>query len=257
MPEINREIPIPLYYQVSQIIKREIESGKYQPGDYIPTEQELRNRFVVSRATIRQAISELIYQGLLERRRTKGTIVAQQHIQATLKDLVSFTSEIMSRDLPLTTQILAFRHIQCPAIVAENLKISQTDMVARMERLRLVEDRPVAIERWYAPLKYFPGLDQSMFGESGLQQSTYYVLLQLYNIKITQAVDTVSAVDLEERDANLLQQDAGSPVLLRTRISYSADGYPVNYASGLYAIKLNFALETSSTPPYINKLEND
>jgi GntR family transcriptional regulator len=257
MPEINRETPIPLYYQVSQIIKREIESGKYSPGDYIPTEQELRNRFVVSRATIRQAISELIYQGLLERRRTKGTIVAKQHIEATLKDLASFTSEIMGRDQTLSTKILTFRHIQCPANVAEFLDISTTDIVARMERLRFVDDMPMAIEKWYAPLKYFPDLSQSMFGETGFEQSTYVVLLNLYNIKITRAVDTVSAVDLEEHDARLLKQDVGASVLLRTRVSYSADGYPVTYASGLYAIKLKFALETSSSQPYTKQLENE
>jgi GntR family transcriptional regulator len=255
VPELNRETPIPLYYQVSQILRHEIETGKYSPGDYIPTEQELRNRFDVSRDTIRQALSDLIYQGLLERRRTKGTVVSKRHVEAILKDLASFTTEVMDRKLTLVTKILNFRQIQCPDNVCDQLNLSKSDIVTEMERLRFVDDEPVAVEKWYAPIKIFPGLSRGMFKESGLEQSTYYVLMRQYNIKITRAVDTVSAVDLEARDARLIKQPTGAPVLLRTRISYSDDRTPVTYGSGLYMIKLKFALETSRTPIHTDFME--
>ncbi len=240
--EINRSSPIPLYYQVSQILRREIETGKYMPGEYIPTEEELQRRFKVSRATVRQGIAELVYMGLVERQRSKGTIVSTGRPETTLHDLASFTNEIMARNLTITTKILSFQHIQPPETITKIFELKQGEQVATMERVRYVEGKPVAVEKWYAPLKYFPGINKGMFKESGMEQSTYYILMKNYKIKINRAVDTVSPVGVETHEAKILGVKPGKPVLLRTRISYSAEGYPVNYGSGVYLIRLKFLL---------------
>ena len=240
--EISRETPIPLYYQVSQILRREIDTGKYSPGEYIPTEAELQQRFRVSRATVRQALSELVYEGLLERRRSKGTVVSTLQVEAWLKNLSSFTNEIMEQRLDLTTKILEFHQIPCPEAVGDHLELTRADLVYEMSRLRLVAEKPVAVEKWYASVKLFPTLNRSMFGETGYDQSTYFVLNREFNLRIARATDTVSAANLEARDARLLGLPGGSPVLVRTRESFSADGHPVTYATGVYSIKLKFAL---------------
>jgi len=243
--EINRETPIPLYYQVSQILRKEIESGRYSSGDYIPTEFELQKRFNVSRATVRQALSDLVYQGLLERRRSKGTVVSRMQVEATLKNLVSFTNEMMNGKQELTTRILDFRYIPPPNFVAEQLGIPEYEMVVEMARLRVVDGTPVAVERWYAPLKLFPGISRAMFKETGMEQSTYVVLMKQYDVNVARAVDTVSAVAVGAVEAKLLNEEIGAPVLLRTRVSYTADNRPVTYATGVYVIKLRFPLEAT------------
>ncbi len=241
--EIDRETPIPLYFQVARILRKEIESGVYSPGDYIPTELELQKRFGVSRATIRQAISDLVYQGLLDRRRSKGTSVSISHLEARLSDLASFTNEMMNSGINLTTRIMSFKQIQTPENVAEFLDLELAESVVAMERLRFVDEKPIAFERWYTPVKYFPGLDVSMFGESNLEQSTYYVLMKHYGIEINRAVDTISPMGIESHDARLLRVTKGTPVLLRTRISYDSHNRPVTYASGVYLNRLRFFQE--------------
>jgi GntR family transcriptional regulator len=243
--QINRETPIPLYFQIARILHREINDGKYQPGDYIPTEMELQSRFSVSRATVRQAIADLVREGLLERRRSKGTTVSPSHIEARLSDLASFTNEIVNCGLTLRTRIMDFKNIPVSATVAEALDIGPGEVVSAMKRLRFVDDKPVALEHWYAPEKYFPGLNGSLFGETGIQQSTYYVLMKRFGIEINRAVDTISPYAVDGLDARLLKVENGTPVLLRSRISYSSDNRPVTYGSGMYLIRLKFVQETN------------
>lgn len=239
---INRTSPIPLYFQVSQILRKEIEAGIYKPGEYIPTEAELQERFNVSRATIRQAVAELVYSGLVERLRSKGTIVLGGFPETVLHDLASFTNEIMASNFSLTTKITEYETILPSETVRKNLELTQHEKITQMERIRYVDGKPVAVEKWYAPLKYFPGIKREMFKSSGMEQSTYYILMKYYNIKIDRAVDTVAPVGVEAREAKVLEINSGHPALLRTRISYSSDNRPVTYASGVYLIRLKFML---------------
>ena len=243
--EINRQSPIPLYFQIARILRKEIEDGVHQPGECIPTETELQERFEVSRATIRQAVGDLVYQGLLERRRSKGTIVSATQLETRLSDLASFTNEMVSSGFNLTTRILELKHVPVPASVADSLQIGPSEFVASMERLRFVDQKPMAFEKWYACEKYVPGLDKSMFGGSGFEQSTYYIMMKRYGIEITRAIDTVSPMAVEGREAKLLAVKEGTPVLLRTRISMMANDIPVTYATGVYLIRLQFVLETN------------
>jgi GntR family transcriptional regulator len=245
--EITRYSPIPLYYQVSQILRRQIELGRYKPGDFIPTEGELQNRFKVSRATVRQGIAELVYAGLVERLRSKGTIVCVHQPETTLRDLASFTNEIIGTNSTLKTQILSFMHIQPPEDIARNLTLQPPEEVAMMERVRYVNGSAVAVEKWYAALRYFPGLEKDMFKETGMEQSTYHILMKHYKIKITRAEDTVSPVGVEAREGKILGVSLGHPALLRTRISYDSFGRPVTFGSGVYLIRLRFFLGEKET----------
>ena len=245
--EINRDTPIPLYYQVAQILRKEIETGKYQPGDYIPTELELQRRFNVSRATIRQAIADMVYAGLLERRRSKGTTVSTRQFESTLHGLNSFTGEIMPSNLTLRTKILEFKQIAVPEAARTGLELSPGEMVAMMERIRYVDGQPMVLEKWYAPMKYFAGLERDMFQETGLEQSTYYVMVKRFGMTITRAEDIIIPVAIEPREAKLLNVASGMPVLLRTRISFNAEGRPVNLAIGQYLVRLRFILEGNRT----------
>jgi GntR family transcriptional regulator len=239
---INKDLPIPLYFQVMQILQKEIEDGKYPPGSYIPTEAQLQEQFNVSRATIRQALSELVHQGYLERRRSKGTIVAGVKLEENLQELCSFTDQFIRKGIQLVTKIIEFQTIECPEKIASNLEINPGDPIFSMMRLRMVEDAPVALERWYAPESYFPGLSKDMFGETGFEQSTYYILYKNYELKVTKAEDSMSPVSLRQDEAELLCVDEGVPALLRTRLSYNATGIPVSYGSGIYLIKIKMIL---------------
>lgn len=248
LKEINRDIPVPLYYQISQQIRQQIESGEMKPGEQIPTEKELQEIFDVSRSTIRQAITELVYAGLLERRSTQGTFVARTKLEESIFGFGSFTNEMLKRGMVPESKILNFQIILPPEIVAENLKIERGSRVVALKRLRVVNGEPVAVENWYAPAQNLSGIDRSYFQEAGREQSTYYMLRDRFNISLYSAVDGISAVALEARDAKLLQMEAGMPALLRTRVSFTAQNLPIVFASGVYIIKLIFNLESGKIP---------
>lgn len=245
MSGINRDIPVPLYYQISQLIRQQILSGALKPGEQIPTEKELQEKYNVSRSTIRNAIAELIYDGLLERRSTKGTFVARTKLEETIFGFGSFTNEIFKRNMVPESRILDFRIIRTSSTVAQHLNIEPGGRVAWLERMRIVDGEPVAVENWYAPARYLPGIDRSYFKETGKEQSTYYMLQERFNIYLYKAIDTMSAVALEARDAELLHMEPGMPAMLRTRISYAAGEAPMLYASGVYIIKLILTLESN------------
>lgn len=248
LKEINRDIPVPLYYQISQQIRQQIESGEMKPGEQIPTEKELQEIFDVSRSTIRQAITELVYAGLLERRSTQGTFVARTKLEESIFGFGSFTNEMLKRGMVPESKILNFQIILPSEIVAENLKIERSSRVVALKRLRVVNGEPVAVENWYAPAQILSGIDRSYFQEAGREQSTYYMLRDRFNISLYSAVDGISAVALEARDAKLLQMEAGMPALLRTRVSFTAQNLPIVFASGVYIIKLIFNLESGKIP---------
>lgn len=243
--ELQRNTPIPLYYQITQYIRRQIDSGEVKPGEQILTEEKLQQKFGVSRATVRRAISELVYDGLLERRRSKGTIVARPKLEGTLQELCSFTNEVLKQNRVVTSKILQFRTIRAPIKIAEYLQVSPGESLAFMTRLRFVDGEPVCVEDWYGPVRYFPGLSRSHFEEEGIGQSTYYVIQTHFGLRLHKAVDTMSAVALEQEDSKLLNMEKGMPALLRTRVTYTAEGVPVTYVSGRYIIKLVVSFVTN------------
>lgn len=248
-PEIDKDSPIPLYYQISQHVQKQIELGELKPGDYLPTERELQERFGVSRATIRRSISDLVYAGLLERRRSRGTIVSRTKVEATLSGFGSFTNEVLRRGQTPKSRILDFRITPAGSSIASHLQISTGESLVTLDRLREVDGRLVAVETWCAPRKLLPDIQRSDFHEEGKWQSTYYMLEQRFGIRLYKAEDTIEAVALEPRDAKLLNMEKGSPVVLRTRVSYTIGDVPLVYSRGVYAIKILLTLE-SKKPPY-------
>lgn len=242
--DLNKNSPIPLYYQIAQHIRSQIESGELRPGDKILTEHQLQEKYGVSRATVRRAISDLVYEGILERRRAKGTVVSLPKLEETLNGLGSFTNDILKRKMKIESKILDFFIMPVSKTIAQYLQLEQNEKLAAMKRVRIVDGKAVGVENWYAPLKLFPGLKLSLFKEKGIEQSTYYMLQKEYGVQFSRSVDTISAVALEDEDAKLLKVDKGMPVMLRTRISYTSTNIPAIYVRGRYIIKLVINFET-------------
>src|SRR5436309_10426913 len=97
MPTLERSNPLPLYYQLKEVLKEQIHAGHLAPHTSIPSEPELVNSYHVSRATVRQALAELVHEGLLYRQHGKGTFVCEPRVQQTVSELSSFTEETQRR----------------------------------------------------------------------------------------------------------------------------------------------------------------
>src|SRR5690242_9052151 len=98
MPTLERSNPLPLYYQLKQVLRQQITAGHLAPHTAIPSEPELVARYRVSRATVRQALTELVHEGLLYRQHGKGTFVCEPRVQQNLSELTSFSEELRSEE---------------------------------------------------------------------------------------------------------------------------------------------------------------
>lgn len=98
MPTLERSNPLPLYYQLKEVLKQQIRAGHLAPHTAIPSEPELVAQYHVSRATVRQALTELVHEGLLYRQHGRGTFVCEPRVQQhTISELTSFSEELRRR----------------------------------------------------------------------------------------------------------------------------------------------------------------
>src|SRR5574339_565814 len=159
----NTNTFIPLYYQLKMHIESQIRSGIWQPGDQVPSESDLGEKFHVSRTTVRQALGELVNQGLLTRVQGKGTFVAHPRIRQRLNRLTGFTEDFQARLMKPASQVL--RQGKEPALsrVASALRIAEGIPVIVLERLRLADDLPMAVEVSYLRVDLFPNFNAEDF----------------------------------------------------------------------------------------------
>ncbi|HEU5382697.1 MAG TPA: GntR family transcriptional regulator [Ktedonobacteraceae bacterium] len=230
MDAISRKGPVPRYYQLKEILREKIQSQEWKPGDLIPSERELGEQYGISRLTARQALTELVNEGLFYREQGKGTYVSRQKIAQQLLHLTSFTEDIQTRGQTPSTKVLSAR--MCPAdeSSAERLRIKQGQPVLCLQRLRLGDAEPLAIE---TSLITFIGCEKLL--EEDLEHNSLYHLLETrYGIPLLEAEQEMEAGLVGEEEAHLLKIPAGSPALFIRRLTYTDRNQPVEYARSVY-----------------------
>jgi GntR family transcriptional regulator len=224
---INRDIPIPLYYQVMQEIRHSIESGEFKPGDAIPTEIALMKRYGISRATVRQAILQLVSEGYLRRLKAKGTFVNTPPVKPRfLGILKGFSEEMRWKRVHFVTRVLAKDIVPASVTVAEKLRIASGDSVFHLKRLRLVQEEPVLIGESYLPAHICPGIEGVDFEHGSLYdilESTYGVVLHHGRREFEPAMPSSG------EEMRLLRISPKSPILYVESVVYTESGMPVEY----------------------------
>ncbi len=223
---IKTDIPIPLYYQLKQLIKSYITNGIWKPEERIPTEKELCEKFHVSRTTVRQAINELVNESLLHRSRGKGTFVAKQKLsERYIQQDIGFYQEMERRGLQVKTKVLGQIVVPAPEDIGLKLQIGEGAKVIRIERLRSIEDEKLLLVLNYIPYDICPGLVNDNLEDASL----YGVLMEKYGLKIETGTRIIEAIPASDYDAYLLGIPKGSPLLLIKAVSYMANGKPLEY----------------------------
>ena len=146
MKQIDRNSKLPLYHQLYQILRGNIWRGKWEPGDMIPPESELTERYGVSRTTVRQVLDMLVNEGLIYRQQGRGTFVAHPTVEQTLVRIVSFTDDMVQRGFKPGTRVLSAKLIPAPEDIARRLEIAPGEELACIKRLRLADEEPMSIE---------------------------------------------------------------------------------------------------------------
>src|SRR3989454_11654646 len=143
MSAIYRNSPLPRYYQLKEILRERARSGEWKPGDLIPSERELSEKYGISRMTARQAITDLVNEGLFYREQGKGTFVSERKITQQLIHLTGFTEDIRARGQRPGTRVLSAEMRLADEATAEKLRIDAGTLIFRLQRLRLVDEESV------------------------------------------------------------------------------------------------------------------
>lgn len=238
---IDKSSPIPIYYQLEMKIRQMIESEQLQPGDALPSERQFTEKYNISRMTVRQAINNLVNDGLLYRQKGKGTFVAEKKFEQDLSGLTSFNEDMRNLGFTPSNKVLSFKLISGDKRIIEQLKLSNHEPIYEIKRIRLANDEPVALETIYTPQKIVGNMT-----EEDIAVSFYEHLEYNLHLKIAYGKQTIEAALANEQEIKHLQIETGDPVLLMRRTSYLADEpeTPVEFVKSTYrADKYKFHLQ--------------
>ena len=223
---IDFDSNIPYYIQLIEVLKEKISQGDWKPGDQIPSEPELCESYGVSRTVVRQALGEIELEGLIVRRKGKGTFVAEPKINESLaQKLTGFYQDMVERGHKPITRVLEHRVVPANKKVADYLGIEPETALIEIKRLRFVAEEPIVVVTSYLPYHLCPALANADL----TNQSLYKFLEQECGLMIARGRRTIEAVAANEYEAELLQIDRGAPLILLNSVSYLEDGTPIEY----------------------------
>lgn len=218
----------PLYLQLKRWIEDAIHAGAINAGDALPSERDLATKVDVSRVTVRKAVLQLVQDGVLVQRHGSGTFVAPQtqRVEQSLSQLTSFTEDMARRGMAVRAEWLD-RGLYAPSPEETViLGLSAGDQVARISRLRLSGDTPLAIERASLSSRILPD-------PQAIKNSLYTHLDKSANRPV-RAIQRIRAANLDEKDAKLLHVAVGSAGLNIERTSYLASGRAIEFTRSIY-----------------------
>lgn len=225
---IDKSIPVPLYYQLIHVILDQIKSGELKPGDMLPTENELKNTYGLSQITVRRAISELVHDNVVEVKRPKGAFVCFPKVEEYSNGLLtSFTEEFDRGGFTTSSKILQLKTIPIYGNIAEELKVAVGSETHYLYRIRYINGQPVSLNLDYIPKTVVLDLSSDDFTNTGKTQSLYYILREKYGLKLTKAIETISAVSLDNKESSLLEVAPKTPAINRKRLVFDAENHPI------------------------------
>jgi GntR family transcriptional regulator len=214
------------YEEIADHLRRVVAGSR--PGDRLPSDAELCERFGVSRMTARQAVQTLASKGLLYRTRGQGTFVAPRPVPRVLGSPLSFTESMRSRGMATTSQILDSGTIEPTGEEAKALGLASGEAALMLERLRLADGTPMAIER----VVFTPRCAAVLSAD--LEHGSLHHAFQANGWIPTRAEAEVTARSATSRERRLLQ--LGKPVVLAERRTISdQDGSPLEHTETVYA----------------------
>ena len=231
--------PVPLHYQIRQQLALAIADGRLVPGDLLPPEEDLATQGSVSRTTIRQALAALVHEGLIERKRGKGSWVLEPRIDQQLIELTGFVEDMLSRGLEPEARIVSIEVVEADVVVAEELGIPEGSQAVRIERVRLADRRPILFDVSHLPLE----LGERVIQEDLRQRPIFEILEVDLGVALSEAYYHIRAVAATEPIASHLRVRRGAPLLMIERTTYSRDGSPVDYENLYYrADRMTFSM---------------
>ncbi len=227
---LDRASQVPLYAQIHEKLRRQIETDELKAGAAVPSERELADICKVSRMTARQALNALKNEGFVYQERGIGTFVSKRKLDVHTRNLIGFTEEMRGCGFVPSTKILLSRRENATQEIAEELRINAEDKVFHFQRLRLADNIPLAFEDAYLPIKRFPDLD-----EKNLEEESLYKILETdYDVVMRHAEEILEATCASKEISLALAIKPKSALLIVHRVVFSESNLAVESVRTFY-----------------------
>lgn len=241
---LNKRSPIPLYYQLAEVLREQIRQGVLQPGNQVPPERQLSEQYGISRMTVRQALTYLIREGALVVRRGFGTYVAEPKLTHDALYLLGFSEEVQQSGSTPVSQVLEQGIAPASAQVAAALQLAPNAAVVKIVRLRLADAVPLLLETSYVPAAICPGLEHADLA----LQSLYGVLERQSGVVLKRTRQELEATLANDYERALFGLAPHTPMILLEGVTYDEGERPVEYFKAIYRgdrFKFSFESERS------------
>jgi GntR family transcriptional regulator len=214
---------VPRYHRIAEALRERIRVGELASGARLDNQRQLAKSFGVTLMTLRQALELLEREHLITRRHGLGTFVAAPSVDYDILQLRRFAGDLSAKGEHVATRLLETRFAAADRRVAEALRLAGRPRVLVLERLRLVDEHPMSLQRSFLPSPLGDEVIRADLALTPLHQVLEFKL----GVVVTRASETVSAVRLGRREARDLGCRAGVPAFESERVSYDAGGAPV------------------------------
>lgn len=247
--QILKDSHIPYYIQLKQKLRAQIRS--LQPHTPLSSEEELQRKYDVSRTVVRQALADMVNEGLIYRVKGKGSYVAPPKIlEGQIQRLSSFYDEMVARGYDPVTLVLTQEVVEADARISERLDLPLGAPALHLERLRLLNGEPFVLVTTYLPYDLVPGMQ----GISLSNQSMYRIMEQHFQLTVERSSRTLDAVSADAAEARLLGVKTGQPLLRLEVLSFLANGRPMEYSMALHrGDRARFAFEVGRSDAWKNQ----
>lgn len=256
---LNKQSPIPLYYQLAERLKEQIHTKELAVGAQILPERELAQQMGVSRMTARQAVAYLVNEGLLTVKPGVGTFVAQPKLTHNALHLAGFSEEMARLGNRVVSTVLQQEITIPPKRIAEALQLAPREPVVTIVRLRQVDQTPLLLETSHLPARRCPGLERAALAACSL----YTLLATAYQLTVHRAAQTLEATTINDYEQRLFQLAPGTAMLLVEGVTYDQHDRPFEYFKAIYrGDRFKFLLKsqrngvdvTVMSPPAVAKI---
>ena len=225
----------PIYVQLREAVRSKIEEGEYAPGTAIPSEHELMSIYGINRSTVRNAIDELVKEGLLKRIQGKGVYVLKQ-IERDLEVLGGFTQTMAEKEVRSTKKILQKGQRRAGKKYASIFEIDEREMLYYIKRLDYADGEPIAIEEIFIPYTLVPNVE-----EIDLSVFQMFDIYKFYRINPMRAWQTLDLARLTQADSRLIDINKEQTVFLFACTTYDEDDRVIEYSKSYTRVdKCNF-----------------
>ena len=237
---LYRNTSKPLYKQLKDALKQNIQKGKYKPSDPLPGERQLIEIYGVSRMTVRQAISELVSEGVLYRRQGSGTYVNPKTSERLFLNLYGLVEELSLSGFDIAIELIEAGSTLATPEIRDELQLKHGEEVFSYKRLIRADNSPMLFTNSYVPMSLSTVFETL---NVNISRDIIYEHLEMCGYTIGDAIQRVTAGFPHPEEAKVLMCDDRSPVIVLYRTTYLEDGSPIIHTRAVYDKKYSFTIE--------------